>query len=143
MKIKFSKYHGTGNDFVLIDNRDSSFIPDKEVVEKICDRHLGIGADGLILLTQQSGQDFGMSYYNSDGNESTMCGNGGRCITAFAHRLGLIRNEARFFAIDGMHESIVLEYSIPESMIRVKMLDTAVGPTTAKGTFINTGSPHL
>lgn len=143
MKINFSKYHGTGNDFIIIDNREGRFIPEKEVIEKLCDRHLGIGADGLILLNRQSGQDFGMQYYNSDGNESTMCGNGGRCITAFARRLGIITDEARFFAIDGMHESKVLEYGLPESLVKVRLMDTVVGSTTATGTFINTGSPHL
>jgi diaminopimelate epimerase len=143
MKINFSKYHGTGNDFIMIDNRDNGFIPVKALVEKICDRHLGVGADGMILLTRQSGQDFGMSYYNSDGSESTMCGNGGRCITAFAHRLGIISEKARFFATDGIHEAMILDYGVPESRVKVRLIDTVAGPTTALGTFINTGSPHL
>src|SRR5262245_53484595 len=97
MRISFLKYEGTGNDFILLDNRTgeySSLINSK--VEFLCNRNFGIGADGLILLENKNDYDFKMVYYNSDGNISSMCGNGGRCITAFAHVLKLVNKEANF-----------------------------------------------
>ena len=90
MKIQFVKYHGTGNDFIIIDNRLVKWEPTVQQVSVLCDRHFGIGADGLMLLGEKNGFDFSMTYFNSDGHESTMCGNGGRCITAFAKTLGLV-----------------------------------------------------
>jgi diaminopimelate epimerase len=108
MKIAFSKYHGTGNDFILLDNRQKEYsLLTESQIKFLCDRRFGIGADGLILLETNSGVDFEMIYFNSDGNVSSMCGNGGRCITAFAKSLGLIKGSAKFKAIDGMHEALI------------------------------------
>ncbi len=138
MKIHFCKYQGTGNDFVLIDNRNKTVSLNNKQVAYLCDRHFGIGADGLMLLEQADGYDFKMVYYNSDGNESTMCGNGGRCITAFAHKLGLIKDTAKFIAIDGPHQAAINA----DNTISLGMKD--VDGITDNGSYavLNTGSPH-
>ena len=99
MKILFSKYQGTGNDFIIIDNREMQFNRNNNaLVAKLCNRRFGIGGDGLMLLQTKIGYDFEMVYYNSDGNESSMCGNGGRCIVEFARTLGLVKTKAHFLA---------------------------------------------
>ncbi|MBN1199837.1 MAG: diaminopimelate epimerase [Bacteroidales bacterium] len=123
MKLAFSKYHGTGNDFILIDNRGGNIRLTRDQIALLCDRHLGIGADGLMFLNTREGYDFGMSYYNSDGNESTLCGNGGRCITAFARSLDLIKFNARFTAIDGEHTAEIINKIGEITSIRLKMSD--------------------
>src|SRR2546421_3427000 len=106
MKIRFYKYQGTGNDFIIMDNRKHEYegLTQKQV-KFLCDRRFGIGADGLMLLNEHSNYDFEMKYYNSDGNESSMCGNGGRCLTKFANDMGLVQSDYSFLAIDGVHES--------------------------------------
>lgn len=142
MKLPFYKYHGTGNDFILIDNRSLHWQPSTSDILFLCNRHFGIGADGLILLSEQSGYDFGMTYFNSDGKESTMCGNGGRCMTAFAHFLGLIKSEAHFGAIDGDHIARILEIANDVTKISLKMKDVNVDEIIADHLFMNTGSPH-
>lgn len=109
MKLHFSKYHGTGNDFIMIDSR-KNVMSDRSVrlIARLCDRHFGIGADGLIILEASEEHDFAMTYFNSDGYPGTMCGNGGRCMTAFARRSGWIGDSCRFEAADGLHEGTVL-----------------------------------
>ncbi|MCX6279908.1 MAG: diaminopimelate epimerase [Bacteroidetes bacterium] len=143
MKIPFSKYHGTGNDFIIIDNRILSWEPLEKEIAFLCHRHFGIGADGLMLLSAKAGFDFAMTYFNSDGLESTMCGNGGRCITAYARNLGLIDGAAHFYAIDGEHKAVILSATNHEYLIRLKMKDTMIGKVLDDGIFIDTGSPHF
>jgi len=135
--MKFYKYQGTGNDFVLIDNREKEHSLTNYQIKQICDRHFGVGADGLMLLENQIGYDFKMVYYNSDGNESTMCGNGGRCISAFAKKLGLVSTKAKFIAIDGDHEA-----NFEDEIVSLKMNDVTSIIVNETYFQINTGSPH-
>lgn len=138
MSIIFYKYQGTGNDFIIIDNRSSQFNKNNtKQVSALCDRRFGIGADGLILLENDNEVDFKMIYYNSDGNESTMCGNGGRCITAFARKLGIITKDAVFRAIDGLHQS-----KIEGDKVFLQMQDVDSITMDESYVFLDTGSPH-
>ncbi|MCB9202316.1 MAG: diaminopimelate epimerase [Flavobacteriales bacterium] len=137
MKLHFSKYQGAGNDFVIIDNRKNDITLTEKQVYFLCDRHFGIGADGLILLENHNDLDFYMKYYNSDGNESTMCGNGGRCIVRFASDLGIIKEKTTFLATDGLHHANVF----PES-IQLQMIDVEQIKNINNDYVINTGSPH-
>ncbi|NQZ44522.1 MAG: diaminopimelate epimerase [Flavobacteriaceae bacterium] len=136
--FQFYKYQGTGNDFILIDNRDGRFPhDDTATVKALCDRRFGIGADGLILLESDDESDFHMVYFNSDGHQSTMCGNGGRCIVAFANDLGVISGETRFRAIDGMHHA-----SISDRTVTLQMIDVLEVKEKGNYFFLDTGSPH-
>lgn len=138
MNIHFYKYHGAGNDFVIIDNREGQIKLSQERVAFLCHRHFGIGADGLMLLEQADGYDFKMVYYNSDGNESSMCGNGGRCITTFAHKMNVIGKETNFVAIDGPHHATIDD----EGLVHLAMQDVSGIDTRNEFTVLNTGSPH-
>ena len=138
-KLNFHKYQGTGNDFVMIDNRQNDFPKDNiKLIEFLCNRRFGIGGDGLILLENDSETDFKMVYYNSDGNQSTMCGNGGRCIVAFAKSLNVIENNATFMAIDGLHHATINQNGI----VSLQMQDVSDIKIEKDYTFLNTGSPH-
>lgn len=139
MLLKFQKYQGTGNDFIMVDNR-TLFFPknDTKLIEWLCDRRFGIGADGLILLENDTMSDFKMGYYNSDGNESSMCGNGGRCLTAFAKSKGVIDVKATFNAVDGLHHATIDSKGI----ISLQMIDVDTISRQPDFVFLNTGSPH-
>lgn len=143
--MTFWKYQGAGNDFVMLDQRQEQKLGrnDTERIEKLCDRRFGIGADGLILLQNLPGYDFEMIYFNADGRESSMCGNGGRCIAAFARDLGIIQSKCRFMAIDGEHEALVHEKSAEgEAWVELKMSDVLQVETEGNCYILNTGSPH-
>jgi diaminopimelate epimerase len=139
MQIEFFKYQGTGNDFVMIDNR-SDFFPKENVqlVARLCDRRFGIGGDGLILLEKDADTDFKMVYYNSDGNQSSMCGNGGRCLVAFAKDLNVINDSCIFIAMDGLHHASVAN----DGIVSLQMIDVTNIKKGNDYTFMNTGSPH-
>ena len=136
--MKFYKYHGTGNDFILLDNRAGNIALSREQIAAVCHRRFGIGADGLMLLENAAGYDFRMVYYNADGGESTMCGNGGRCITAFAREIGIIINSATFIAIDGEHTSVIHD----NGLISLHMQDVKDININEGHAVLNTGSPH-
>lgn len=139
MEITFCKYEGTGNDFVMIDNRLGWFPKsDTKLVAHLCDRRFGIGGDGLILLENDLNTDFKMIYYNSDGNESSMCGNGGRCIVAFAKKMNVISNETTFIATDGFHYATIDEHN--NVALQMKNVDTIA--INKDSLFLDTGSPH-
>jgi diaminopimelate epimerase len=140
MQIPFHKYQGTGNDFILIDNRKPLV---KELsakfISRCCDRKFGIGADGLMLLQGKEGFDFEMIYYNADGNIGSMCGNGGRCVTAFANALGILKdNKAYFLAVDGPHHASLKG----ADYVELKMIDVSIADYNTDFIFLDTGSPH-
>jgi len=138
MQLQFHKYQGTGNDFILLDNRERNIHLTQAQIALLCDRRFGIGADGLMLLETAVSADFTMIYYNSDGRESTMCGNGGRCITAFAKSLGLIETETCFVAVDGMHEAHISS----DDLVRLQMKDVSKIQHFPSYALLDTGSPH-
>lgn len=139
MQLTFYKYEGTGNDFVMIDNRQE-FFPKEDIalVKHLCDRRFGIGGDGLILLENDSETDFKMVYYNSDGNPSSMCGNGGRCLVAFAKSLRVIENKASFMAVDGLHHAAIEA----DGTVSLQMGNVEEVKIYPEYVFLNTGSPH-
>jgi diaminopimelate epimerase len=144
MKIPFSKYQGTGNDFILIDERCTQHALSDSLREKMCDRKFGIGADGLILLRAHPKYDFEMKVYNADGKESSMCGNGARCLIQFARDLGMQHSHFRFLAIDGEHEAtVVTDHESRTALIELKMQSVVSIEKNQHGYRLNTGSPHL
>ncbi len=147
MIIPFFKYEGAGNDFIIIDERTDSLLenhPKKsQLISFLCHRRFGIGADGLMLLKNHPETDFEMVYFNSDGLEGTMCGNGGRCLVAFAHELQIIEKDTVFTATDGLHKATIKEISGKTSIVSLQMKNIETISSTSEGVFLDTGSPHL
>lgn len=144
MNISFSKYHGAGNDFILINNQNgelNAITPQQ--IALLCHRRFGIGADGLMLLSSHAQYDFNMEFFNSDGAPGTMCGNGGRCIVAFAHALHKINHETTFLAPDGLHKAWVETASNDNYIVKLEMSQVHHIEETPHGLFLDTGSPHL
>lgn len=140
MVLHFHKYQGTGNDFILVDDRDRVFpSEDENLVKFLCDRHFGIGADGLILVQAVDDYPFYMDYFNSDGKRSTMCGNGGRCTVQFAHSLGIVDETVTFLAVDGPHQAQLTRFGVNLQMTEPTGFEKLGG----NDYFVNTGSPHL
>lgn len=139
MNLTFYKYQGTGNDFVIMDNRQGNILLTIEQVNRLCDRKFGIGADGLMLLNLAPGYDFEMKYYNADGKESSMCGNGGRCLTRFASDRGIKKDEYHFIAIDGEH----IARQVKNDWIELKMKDVTSIQYYNGHNGLDTGSPHF
>lgn len=135
--LTFYKYQGTGNDFIMIDGREEIPSLSQKVIAQLCHRRFGIGADGLIILAPHSELDFRMIYYNSDGGESTMCGNGGRCIARFAADLKTVGETMKFMAIDGEHQATLINDEVALQMIDVEEISTL-----GDDYFADTGSPH-
>ena len=150
MLLQFSKYQGTGNDFILLDNRAGDIRLNSEEIAWLCHRRFGIGADGLMLLERVADApalsgaelDFRMVYYNADGGESTMCGNGGRCIVAFAKRLGIIDEKTSFIAIDGRHDAVIAAGEGDSTKVWLNMSNVAGIEQDEARSILNTGSPH-
>ena len=140
-KLHVYKYQGAGNDFVIIDDRDDTAHLTSQQIKQLCDRRFGVGADGLMTLSGSTAADFGMHYYNADGPEGTMCGNGGRCLVAFAAHIGL--KSFDFTACDGRHRAEVLEFSPDRCTVRLGMRDVAQLQWLHDGCLLDTGSPHF
>ena len=138
MQLEFYKYQGTGNDFVIIDDRENKFDRNNiKLVEKLCDRRFGIGGDGLMLLGSHTDYDFEMVYFNSDGKEGSMCGNGGRALVQFAHDIKAIGDECTFIATDGEHKAF-----LKDGLVHLHMIDVSGIEEAEENFFMDTGSPH-
>lgn len=138
MQISFQKFQGCGNDFIIIDNRKGDVQLSSQQVEILCDRHFGIGADGLMLLENAEGYDYKMVYYNSDGRVGSLCGNGSRCMARYARQLGIVKEKAKFLAADGAHEVL-----LNDTQIALRMADVKEMADKGDFMFLNTGSPHV
>lgn len=142
MVNQFYKYEGCGNDFVIIDERTIGLQLTKSHITALCDRRFGIGADGLLLLRTHPAFDFQMVYYNADGSRATMCGNGARCLSAFAHNMQAIGNKGRFIADDGPHTAEILWTEDAITQVAISMKDATPNEVSAEHVVINTGTPH-
>lgn len=142
MRTTFAKYEGAGNDFILIDNREGIFTPDAETIARLCDRHFGIGADGLMTLSRSAEMDCSMRYYNADGSEGEMCGNGARCFSLFAEHLGIGGETKYFDAADGLHTARIRRTRGLAGQIEVGMIAVREIRSGAGWWFLNTGVPH-
>lgn len=141
--IPFFKFHGAGNDFIMIDNRGGYYGLEDNEVAYLCDRHIGIGADGLIFLETDPEVSFSMRYYNADGKEATLCGNGSRCVVALANMLGEIGDNCVFRASDGLHDASVYSHELNSWVISIEMKDVKEMKVYEDGCFLDTGSPHF
>ena len=138
MKFPFRKYQATGNDFVIVDNRDGKYSFTTEQIQNVCDRRFGVGADGIMLIEKHPSLDFNLIYYNADGSAS-LCGNGSRAAVKMASSLGMLNGKAKFNACDGQHEATLLA----NGNVRLKMNDVNEVKKLGDDFFINTGSPHF
>ena len=139
VQITFQKYQGAGNDFIMLDNRSGQYSSIQEsLIAHLCDRNRGVGADGLIMIEASNKGHFKMVYFNSDGKESSMCGNGGRCSVAFAHTLQMVPSECVFEAIDGLHKAVILS----DKSVQISMNDVSQIESYDDALVMNTGSPH-
>ena len=148
MLQKFFKYHGAGNDFLLADNRDGRLVLSESQIRQLCNRHTGFGADGVILLESAPGYDFRMVFYNPDGSSGMMCGNGGRCIVAFAADLGVVSGKfpVEFVSADGPHTAVILSSGkdVPRTIrLKMKDVDGVKGYSEENACFLDTGTRHL
>jgi diaminopimelate epimerase len=139
MILPFYKYQGAGNDFIVIDGRTQAYVLSQQQIAFLCHRRLGIGADGLMILREKAGLDFEMIYYNADGREGSLCGNGGRCLTRFAYDLGIRPTVYSFWAVDGMHEAFL---DAKTDWIHLKMNPVSQIENYQGDWIVNTGSPH-
>lgn len=139
MQVHFYKYQGAGNDFVILDNRSGEYNElTRDQIQFLCARRFGIGADGLMMLNENDDVAFEMKYYNADGNKGSMCGNGGRCMVAFAKKLGLIQEKVSFLAFDGIHEAVLVK----DNWVELKMSDVNGVEFGEDFAILDTGSPH-
>ena len=139
MEIQFEKYQGAGNDFIIIDNRSSKYSGLKpKHISSLCNRNFGIGADGFIMVEESKEFDFEMNYFNADGKQSTLCGNGGRCAVLFVFNHGISGKTSRFFAADGLHTAEVAS----DTQVCLTMSDVAEVISVGDDWFVDTGSPH-
>ena len=139
MEINFSKYNGAGNDFILIDDRKNFIVDNKSLISYLCDRHFGVGADGLIILKESDNCDFEILHYTSDGNLGSLCGNGSRCAVLFAYNKNIIGRKTVFKAFDGIHSAEILD----DELIKMEMNVNSDIVSNSYGTWLDTGSPHL
>ncbi len=143
MRIKFQKYQAAGNDFILIDDRDRKFdVKNSSLIQTLCHRRFGIGADGLILFRTDPTVDFRMIYFNSDGYEGSMCGNGGRCAAAFGAQFFPEKHQFSFNAFDGLHTAELLSSKGDGFIVRLQMQQVALPEIIGEDLLLNTGSPH-
>ena len=142
MVTGFSKYEGAGNDFIIVDVRNNGFQPEAALLARLCDRHFGIGADGVMLLAEDARYDCSMRYYHADGSEGEMCGNGARCFALFASHLGIGEKNIRFVAADGPHTAVLCQVDATKGVVELEM--TAVGAIeeSVEGMSLDTGVPH-
>lgn len=139
MDFQFEKYQGAGNDFIILDDRKEIF-PYRNhcLIQKLCDRHFGIGADGLILLRDSEHSDFKMLYFNADGQPGSLCGNGSRCVFAFAKKYQIVANRGTFETSDGVHKGSITS----DDLICIEMGDVLEIEKRGSAIFVDTGSPH-